>query len=119
MVGSTAEELSKLELNGDSIASVPNLHKNLSILSPDQVCDFFLKFWLVFSFLFFFNDYFNLDGGGRLSLRRCWWRPGRVICLKTGRSPALRMKKREVSSSRSSISSSFFFLFLSIIFFIS
>lgn len=39
VVGSATEELSKLDINGDSISSVPNLHKNLSILSPDQVYD--------------------------------------------------------------------------------
>lgn len=37
VVGSTTEKLSKLDINGESIFSVPNLHKNLSILSPDQI----------------------------------------------------------------------------------
>ena len=39
VVGSTTEKLSKLDINGESIFSVPNLRKNLSILSPDQVYD--------------------------------------------------------------------------------
>ncbi|RVX15793.1 UDP-sugar pyrophosphorylase [Vitis vinifera] len=37
VVGSTTEKLSKLDINGESIFSVPNLRKNLSILSPDQI----------------------------------------------------------------------------------
>ncbi|XP_052190773.1 UDP-sugar pyrophosphorylase [Diospyros lotus] len=36
-VGSTAEGLSALDISGDWAASAPNLWKNLSLLSPDQV----------------------------------------------------------------------------------
>lgn len=43
VVGSTTESLSKLEINGDLISSVPNLHKNLCVLSPDQVDDPVIK----------------------------------------------------------------------------
>ena len=34
---STANKLSKLRINGDFASSSPNLHKNLHLLSPDQV----------------------------------------------------------------------------------
>ncbi|KAJ9673519.1 hypothetical protein PVL29_023218 [Vitis rotundifolia] len=37
VVGSTTEKLSKLDINGELFFSVPNLHKNLTILSPDQI----------------------------------------------------------------------------------
>lgn len=43
VVGSTTESLSKLDINGDLISSVPNLRKNLSVLSPDQVYDPVIK----------------------------------------------------------------------------
>ena len=36
-VESTAQNLSKLDIGGDSASSAPNLQKNLSLLSPDQV----------------------------------------------------------------------------------
>uniref|UniRef100_A0A5B6YTK4 UTP-monosaccharide-1-phosphate uridylyltransferase n=1 Tax=Davidia involucrata TaxID=16924 RepID=A0A5B6YTK4_DAVIN len=36
-LGSTTEKLSKLDINGDCASSAPNLHKNLSLLSPDQI----------------------------------------------------------------------------------
>ncbi|KAA8538392.1 hypothetical protein F0562_028062 [Nyssa sinensis] len=36
-IGSTTEKLSKLDINGDWASSAPNLHKNLSFLSPDQI----------------------------------------------------------------------------------
>ena len=39
VVESTTDNLSKLDINEDWISSVPNLHKNLSILSPEQVYD--------------------------------------------------------------------------------
>ncbi|PSS00115.1 UDP-sugar pyrophosphorylase [Actinidia chinensis var. chinensis] len=36
-VESTAQNLSKLDIGGDSASSAPNLQKNLSLLSPDQI----------------------------------------------------------------------------------
>ncbi|XP_057974681.1 UDP-sugar pyrophosphorylase [Malania oleifera] len=36
-LGSTADKLSDLHINGDLASSVPNLHKNLGLLSPDQI----------------------------------------------------------------------------------
>lgn len=36
-VESTAYELSKLGINGDFATSAPNLHKNIHLLSPEQV----------------------------------------------------------------------------------
>jgi hypothetical protein len=109
---STTDSLSKLGIHADFAASVPNLQKNLRLLSAEQVrlrvcmngvveCDF--------------GDFVGFDWEwwrcGRLSWRGCCWRWGRVTCSRIGLSLASMTRKRKVFLSRCGFFFFFFFFF--------